>query len=117
MPYVYRNGRLLDGLEIPAIHVSCVTTAPTAITGFYNQLVAGAGSRTRPDPARSLLPYCSDTRRIPEHAVNVLSDVTTGFKDLVDKVATPEGRRELEGYLGEDAHGIIRFWQEEYPVQ
>jgi hypothetical protein len=102
---------------MPIIQVASVEAAPVAIVGFYKQLVASEMSRIQAEPTRSLLPYCSHAQRITEHAANVLSDITTGFKDLVGKVATPEGKQELEEYLGQDTSGIIRFWQEDCTLE
>ncbi|KAI1870280.1 hypothetical protein JX265_006450 [Neoarthrinium moseri] len=107
---------LIGGLEMPIIPVPTVESLPTAIKAFHYQLSTSAASRQLVTPARSLLPYCSDTGSLPEHAVNVISDITAGFKDLVSKATTPDGKQLLKDYLGEDADRVIRFWKDEYPI-
>jgi hypothetical protein len=101
---------------MPIIPVSSVENVPTTLWAVHQQLGASAASRRRPDPASSLLPYFSGTPKLSDHAVNIVSDITAGVKDLSEKATTVEGQQELTGYLGEDAKRIIAFWKEEYTV-
>ncbi|KAI0125895.1 hypothetical protein BJ170DRAFT_685140 [Xylariales sp. AK1849] len=104
------------GVEMPIIPVPSVEAVPMSLLAFHHQLCTSAASRRRLDPARSLLPYCSATQPLPDHVVNVLSDITTDMKDLIKQATMPEGHQTLTEYLGQDAERVIKFWKEEYLV-
>ncbi|ORY66425.1 uncharacterized protein BCR38DRAFT_340338 [Pseudomassariella vexata] len=106
---------LVGGLEMPIIPVASVETAGTTLLAFHQQLNTSGGCQKRAE-ASSLLPYCSDSYTLPEHKVNLLSDITSGLRDLLEQASTAEGREKLAQYLGPDAERVIRFWKEEYPV-
>ncbi|KAK8048844.1 hypothetical protein PG994_010574 [Apiospora phragmitis] len=108
---------LMNGLEMPIIPVSSIGTVPATLLTFNRQLAtAGGGKKTLP-ASRSLLPYCSGAESLSEHAANVLSDVTTGMKDLSEKAMSAQGKQELIGHIGEaEAERAINFWNDEFPM-
>lgn len=64
-----------------------------------------------------LLPYCALSPPLREHSVNVLSDLTASFADLVNRTRSDIGRAEIAEYLGdEEAKRIIMFWMDEYQM-
>lgn len=103
---------------MPVIPVHEAAAAPRVLQVLHQRLStsrAHRASRT-PNPARILLPYCSDRPPLSEHTVNVLSDITTGFRGLLDGMSTGAGRATLEEYLDADADRAMAFWREEYLV-
>ncbi|KAK9425074.1 hypothetical protein SUNI508_03214 [Seiridium unicorne] len=108
---------LLGGWEMPIIPILETGTFPSTIKAFHHQLMTSAAPDKPPDPVRSLLPHCSDIGNLPEHTVNVLSDITKDFKEVISNATTPEGQRHLRDYLGNDAERLIKFWQAEYLVE
>lgn len=104
---------------MPIIPVSSVGTVPATLSTFHRQLAtAGGGKKTLPVSSRSLLPYCSsDPECLSGHTVNVLSDLTTGMKDLSEKATDAQGKQQLTDSLdGAEAERVIKFWNDEYPV-
>ncbi|KAK8042319.1 hypothetical protein PG993_006842 [Apiospora rasikravindrae] len=108
---------LMNGLEMPIIPVSSIDAVPATLLAFHRQLAtAGGGKKTLP-ASRSLLPHCSGAENLSEHSANVLSDVTTGMKDLSEKATSEQGKQELIRYLGEaEAERAISFWNDEFPM-
>jgi hypothetical protein len=102
---------------MPVIPISCVEALPTSIQAFHRQLLASVCPKRQPGAALDLLPHCSVAHPLPEHAVNVLSDITKDLKDLLLKAMTTEGQQFLRDYLGDDAERLINFWQHDHPVQ
>lgn len=104
---------------MPIIPVPSIGTAPATLSAFHRQLTtAGGGKKTLPASSRSLLPYCSsDTECLSGHTVNVLSDLTTGMKDLSEKATDTQGKQRLtESLDGAEAQRVIKFWNNEFPV-
>ena len=108
--------RLLDSYEMPIVPLESTEALATTLTTYLRQLSAGHGSRQVPNPAISLLPYCSIHPPLPEHTVNILSDLTSDLRDLVNKLSTHEGRQSICSYLGDDGEMMIRFWEDEYAL-
>ncbi len=46
--------------------------------------------------------------------MNVLTDLTSDFKELISMVSDPTGREKLVEFLGEDAEKVIGFFFQEY---
>lgn len=117
---------MMDKFEIPLIPLSSTQELPSTLARFHKQHVDRITSSQQPralsNQAQStmqvLLPHCALKPRLSEHAVNILSDITTGCADLADKVRTEEGRELLREYLGpEDAGRVIMFWSYEYTFE
>lgn len=112
--------RVMGKFDIPILPVTSVTTVPATLTAFQRQLGCTPESQGRPNlpaPAKCLLPFCTTGAPLSSHAVNVLTDITEGFPDLAQKVATADGQQLIKDYLGEDAGGgVISFLHQEYMV-
>lgn len=102
---------------MPVLPILRAETLPTMIQAFHRQLLQSSTSTKQPSAVRDLLPYCSDVNKLPEHTVNVLSDITTSLKDVITKATTAEGQQHLQEYLGDDAVRLISFWHDEYAFQ
>ena len=106
----------MGNFEMPVIPVHEAAAAPRALQVLHQRLSTSRSQPRTPNPARTLLKYCSDKPPLSEHTVNVLTDITTGFRDMLDGMSTPSGRSKLEEYLDEDAERTMAFWREEYLV-
>ncbi|OTA92151.1 hypothetical protein M434DRAFT_32149 [Hypoxylon sp. CO27-5] len=107
----------LGEFEMPIILVNSVSDVPASLMAFHRQISTSNRSRRMENPARTLLPYCSDRPPLPEHAVNVLTDITTGMRDLLDTISTPAGQTRILEYLGNDLESAVSFWAKEYLVE
>ncbi|KAH6648480.1 hypothetical protein BKA67DRAFT_365057 [Truncatella angustata] len=108
---------LMSGLEMPIIPLSSTRELPATIMAFHRQLMTSAAPIKQAVTARCLLSHCSEIHHLGEHTTNLLSDITTDFRDLVHKATTLEGQQNLRDYLGNDAERVIKFWQDEYLVE
>ncbi|KAI0841997.1 hypothetical protein F5Y06DRAFT_165879 [Hypoxylon sp. FL0890] len=107
----------LGEFEMPIIPVNSVSDVPTNLMAFHCQISTSDRPRRMENPARTLLPYCSDMPPLSEHAVNVLTDITTGMRDLSDTMLTPAGQTKILEYLGNDSESAVSFWAKEYLVE
>jgi hypothetical protein len=83
-----------------------------------SQLVSKAAHQKASSSAISLLPFCSDRQLLTEHTVNILTDVTSGFRDLIGKLSSnAEFESEIAQLLGQDAEKVRGFWREEYVAE
>ncbi|KAK2072884.1 hypothetical protein P8C59_007212 [Phyllachora maydis] len=111
---------LLTHFDLPILPFRNFTELPDTLRSFAAGLTTGEAEETgragaRLAPSLSLLPHSALGKPLSEHPAHVLSDITTGFQDLVAKVSTVEGRQEIEQYLDdEDAKNVISFWMDEY---
>ncbi|KAL6715830.1 hypothetical protein ACLMJK_006791 [Lecanora helva] len=68
-----------------------------------------------------LLPHLTSTapgRPLPEHTMNVLSDLCHSIRDVLELVGTEEGKVTLEEWVGaEEARGLVEFWEGEWIVE
>ncbi|KAI2629826.1 hypothetical protein GGR54DRAFT_636010 [Hypoxylon sp. NC1633] len=108
---------LVGKSEMPVIPVDSVQAVPTSLMTFHRQMCINSGPQRTANPAQALLPYCSDRPPLPEHAVNVLTDITSGIRDLLDTISDSEGQAKLAGFLGNDSENAISFWDKEYLVE
>ncbi|KAK8089799.1 hypothetical protein PG997_004760 [Apiospora hydei] len=112
-----KRTRLMNGLEMPIVPVSSIDAVPATLLAFHRQLATAGGGKQALPASRSLLPYCSGAENLSEHSTNILSDVTTGMKDLSEKATRARGKEELIGHLGEaEAERAISFWNDEFPM-
>ncbi|KAI1779903.1 hypothetical protein F4818DRAFT_157969 [Hypoxylon cercidicola] len=100
---------LVGEFEMPVIPVNSVQAVPTNLMAFHRQISTGSGSPKTANPAQSLLPYCSDRPPLPEHAVNVLTDITSNIRDLLDTASTPAGQIKMAEFLGDSSQSAISF--------
>ncbi|OTB18302.1 hypothetical protein K445DRAFT_19861 [Daldinia sp. EC12] len=108
---------LIDESEIPVIPANTIQDVSTNLMTFHRQISMSNRSRKATNPVQTLLPYCSDGQLLSEHAVNVLTDLTSSFRDLVEAASTQTGRVKIVEFLGDDAESIISFWAKEYLVE
>ncbi|KAI1500108.1 hypothetical protein F5X99DRAFT_257674 [Biscogniauxia marginata] len=108
---------LVVGREIPIIPVDSVATVPTTLMTLHRQLGSSRKSLRSADPAHTLLPFCSDTQPLSEHSVNVLTDITSGVRDMLEKASCPISQVKVVDYLENEAGKVISFWKEEYLLE
>ncbi|KAI0890045.1 uncharacterized protein GGS22DRAFT_183395 [Annulohypoxylon maeteangense] len=106
----------LGEFEMPVIPVNSVQMVPNSLMAFHRQISTSSGPRRMASPAQTLLPYCSYGPRLSEHAVNVLTDITSDMRDLLDMMTIPDGRTKIIDLLEDESEGAISFWEKEYMV-
>ncbi|KAI0428824.1 hypothetical protein F5Y09DRAFT_277690 [Xylaria sp. FL1042] len=103
--------------ELPVIPVDSVAAVPASLVAIQSQLPSRAANRKPPSPASQLLPFCSDGVPLAEHTVNILTDTTSGFRDLLNKLSSNAMfESEIAQLLGDDADKLRNFWAEDYLV-
>ncbi|KUI53914.1 hypothetical protein VP1G_01312 [Cytospora mali] len=120
--YIQFRLNLLDKFEITAIPLRAIDDLPFTLQKFHRMFLQSDTAVRQPQPqmpensaVQMLLPYSGLSPPLPEHSVNILTDLTIGFADLANKASTAAGRMELVDYLGEEeAQRIILFWSQEY---
>ncbi|KAK6954494.1 hypothetical protein Daesc_004461 [Daldinia eschscholtzii] len=108
---------LVDEFEIPIIPANTIQDVSTNLTAFHRQIGISNKPRKVANPVQTLLPYCSGGQLLSEHAVNVLTDLTSSFRDLVEAASTQTGQAKIVEFLGDDAESLISFWAKEYLVE
>ncbi|KAI0390953.1 hypothetical protein F5Y17DRAFT_468545 [Xylariaceae sp. FL0594] len=103
---------------LPIIPVESAAAVPACLAKLRQQLVTAAASRAAPGLAIGLLPFCTaDRRPLVEHTVNILTDTTSGFRDLVEKLSSDDGTdSEICQFLGQEVENLKMFWKDEYLV-
>jgi len=103
---------------LPIIPVESAAAVPARLLSLQQQLVTGSANREALGPAISLLPFCTGDRQpLAEHTVNILTDITSGFRDLVDKLSSADvSDSEIAQFLGRDTDKLKMFWKDEYMV-
>ncbi|KAI1430002.1 hypothetical protein F5Y12DRAFT_709548 [Xylaria sp. FL1777] len=103
--------------EMPIIPVDSVAAVPASLVTIQSQLSSPAANRKPPSAASHLLPFCSDSVPLTEHTVNILTDTTCGFKDLLDKLSSDAVfESTIAPLLGCDADKLRNFWADDYFV-
>ncbi|KAI1310491.1 hypothetical protein F5Y03DRAFT_41952 [Xylaria venustula] len=109
--------QLVGKWELPIIPVDSVAAVPATLVTIQSHLSSPVANRKPPIPASHLLPFCSDDVPLAEHAVNILTDTTSGFRDLLDKLSSSaEFESEIVQLLGNDANKFRNFWANDYLV-
>ncbi|KUI66615.1 hypothetical protein VM1G_01815 [Cytospora mali] len=120
--YIQFQLNLLDKVEITVIPLKAIDDLPSTLQKFHRMFLQSDTATRQPQPrtpensaVQALLPYNGLAPPLPEHMVNILTDLTIGFADLANKASAAAGRMELVDYLGEEeAQRIILFWSQEY---
>ncbi|KAI1134565.1 hypothetical protein F5Y05DRAFT_209307 [Hypoxylon sp. FL0543] len=107
----------LGEFEMPVIPVNAISEVPTNLMAFHRQVSTSDRSRRMDNPAQTLLPYCSDRPPLSEHAVNILTDITSGMRDLSEAISTAVGQKRILEYMGSESESVISFWAKEYLVE
>ncbi|KAI1203010.1 hypothetical protein F5X97DRAFT_284591 [Nemania serpens] len=109
--------QLIGNWELPVIPVESVATVPASLEAFKRQLSCPAISPKGPSPTTSLLPFCSYRTPLADHTVNLITDTTSGFRDLIGKLSSNTVfELDVAPLLGEDADRLRRFWTGDYLV-
>lgn len=109
----------MDKYDIPLVPLQKIAELPVTLTKFHRSFLQGDASKRPKDNSGSgvlqtLLPYSALSPPLGEHSVNILSDLTVGFADIVNKVISEVGRAEILDYFGQDdAERIILFWMKD----
>ncbi|OTB06663.1 hypothetical protein M426DRAFT_105677 [Hypoxylon sp. CI-4A] len=106
----------LSEFEIPLIPVNAVEDVAPVLKAFHGQVGANNGPRRVANPAQTLLPYCSDNPPLPQHAVNILTDVTSDVRGLLETMSSAYGQKKIVDFLGNESENAISFWAKEYVV-
>lgn len=107
---------LVGNIEMPILPVDSIGAVPTVLLTFHRRLSTSSARPKSAKPAHSLLPYCSNTQPLSEHAVHVLTDITSDFRDLLNKMSSPADRETLEEHLGTEAERVMSFWTTEFLI-
>lgn len=110
----------LSDLEIPVFLLFNVESLEVTMKAFQKQLGNSLRSSQRSTSAVTLLPFCSTNPPIPNHARNLLSDISPNIPGLLALVTTREGIEKLTDVLSSFpglAQDIIRFWHSEYVAE
>lgn len=100
-----------DG-ELPIIPISLPRELLGCIDALRRQHTAG---QIRKNPANGqdiwdLASHCVQGKALSRDQVNVLTEITSGFKELAQNVGQPHGRAVLGQYLGaEDGERVVSF--------
>jgi hypothetical protein len=110
--------RLINSWPLPTIPVESAGAVPATLLSLQQQLVTGAANQEVLGPASGLLPFCTGDRQpLAEHTVNILTDLTSGFKDLIDKLSSTDvSNSKVAQFLGGDTDKLKMFWKGEYLV-
>ncbi|KAI1166889.1 hypothetical protein F5B18DRAFT_565549 [Nemania serpens] len=109
--------QLIGNWELPIIPVESVAAVPASLEALQRQLSCRAPSPKASSPTISLLPFCTDRTPLADHTVNLITDTTSGFRELVGKLSSDTVfESEIAPLLGEDAHKLRRFWTGDYLV-
>lgn len=102
---------------LPIIPVESVAAVPTTLATIQQKLNSPLPNQKAVELSSNLLRFCSDGNPLNDHSVNVITDLTTGFGDLLDKLASsPVFEATLTDLIGEDANRLKRFWANDHLV-
>lgn len=106
-------------IPLPILPLQNVKSLPAIISTFHRQLLSRhIPSLPLPSPQKQLdlLKTCSAKGKLKDHSVNVLSELTHGFKELSDWAVTDEGSQAMGEYMQDqqELDNAVGFWREEY---
>ncbi len=103
---------------MPVIPLWSPLSLQATLFAYQRQLLQRQETPAFINPATTILPYCTDGPPVPEHTLNVLSDIFRNFKELALAATTADGKEEIRKWLGapspQHAEGVIAFWLQEY---
>ncbi|GAW16002.1 hypothetical protein ANO14919_054240 [Xylariales sp. No.14919] len=103
--------QLVGKWVLPIIPVESIAAVPASLVAIHRQLPSPSPDKRKPSPAIHLLPFCSNREPLVEHTVNILTDMTSGFGDLLERLSSnSEFESELVQLLGEDGDKLKSFW-------
>lgn len=106
---------------MPIIPLSEPLSLQATLFAYQRQLLQSREIPAFINAATAVLPYCTDCAPLPEHTLNVLSDVFHNFKELAMAATTADGKDQirswLDAQLSQHAEGVIGFWLQEYVAE
>jgi hypothetical protein len=109
---------LSSGIEMHIIPLCSISSLSQTLSTFHQQLFRSHHPTPTANSVNALLPYCSNTPPISEHARNVLSDICSSVPELAQASTTLDGQKWLKSWLTEQssvtADDVIGFWEQEY---
>jgi hypothetical protein len=103
---------------MPIIPLSSALSLQATLFAYHRQLLQLRDVPAVTNPSTAMLPYCTESPPLPEHTLNVLSDIFRNFKELVMAATTANGQEQIREWLGapspQHAEGVIAFWLQEY---
>jgi hypothetical protein len=102
-------------ISIPILPLTAAEDLPATLETFHKKLVTPKVPEVRSPllESKALLQHCSLGGPLLDLETNMLSDLNTGFSDLVVKMTTLEGQEILRDYIPEHADRVIQFWATE----
>ncbi|KAI0515256.1 hypothetical protein F5B22DRAFT_656183 [Xylaria bambusicola] len=105
------------GWVLPIYPVDSVAAVPAILVTICSQLCSPAVNREPASSASYLLPFCSDNVLLTGHTVNILTDTTSDFENLLNKLSTNTVLEpDIALLLGDDADKLRSFWAGDSPV-
>lgn len=117
------HARLTFDTDMPVLPFTAFERLPEVLRNFAEGLTLGSAIAQEQKAARNwpplgLLQHCAVEQPLGQHTVNVLSELSTGIKDLAEKMETVEGQRTILQYLlnTEEAMNFATFFRDDYQV-
>lgn len=105
---------------MPIIPLLNLPSLQATLFSYQRQLLQPRDISVIANPAITILPFCTECAPLPQHTLNVLSDVFGNFKELAMAATTADGQEQIRKWLGvpspQHAEGVIAFWLQEYVV-
>ncbi|KAM5362785.1 hypothetical protein ACJZ2D_012369 [Fusarium nematophilum] len=99
--------------SLPVMPISSVRDLP----GCLDALRRGCSARSareneaHGETPRDLVHWCVGGKALSKDQTNILTGITSGFRELVNHIALPEGQATLREYLGDgDGERVITFF-------
>lgn len=105
---------MLNTANMSVIPILSAVDLPTCLNnlrkhysgGFHNNIHVGASKRELPS-------HCVSGQPLSERQTNILTDVSSDFKDLMRGSLSPDRKGQLYDFLGEkDAHRLVSYLME-----
>ncbi|KAI1818427.1 hypothetical protein GGS20DRAFT_528573, partial [Poronia punctata] len=110
--------QLMGRWRLPVIPVDSVAAVPASLLSLRRQMASAVVDMEVMGPVNALLPFCTDDKeQFSKHTVNVITDITFGFRDMLDKLSSEAAfSSEIVHFLGQDAEKLKGFWEDEHLV-
>ncbi|KAH7035367.1 uncharacterized protein B0I36DRAFT_382094 [Microdochium trichocladiopsis] len=112
-------------LVIPVVPCATWELVPQTLVAFHRQLCVNRRPKLVPraqnnnasiEQTLEVLRHSITHKPLSDHSIHVLTDLTTGFRDYLDKLDDPEAQEKILGYLGEEGQRALAFWLEDFLV-
>ncbi|KAK3341708.1 hypothetical protein B0T25DRAFT_350642 [Lasiosphaeria hispida] len=104
--------------RIPVVPLFSPEALTTTLQSFMASLVSSRVARSWPaDATQDLLPYCIVNASLSSQSLDVLSNNSLSFRDLLVAVATDEGCNRISDIIGQaEAPRMFSFWTHEFAI-